>query len=87
MVSQDQTWQLLTEHKVKIYVVVIFLSQVIFLFFFCFNFISIQYHTQKQKKKKNYLRKKITYNIYISDFFLAFLVSVNKIAKKHKRNI
>ena len=39
----------------NIYVVVNFLSQVIFIFP-CFNFISMHYHTQKQKKNKNYLR-------------------------------
>ena len=41
--------------KAKEYVVVNFLSQVIYIFLL-FQVISIHYHTHKQKKNKNYLR-------------------------------
>ena len=47
-----------------VYVVVNFLSQVIFIFLFLRN---IHYHTQKQKKNKNHLSWKINYNIHKRD--------------------
>ena len=47
-----------------VYVVVDFLSQVIFIFLFLRN---IHYQTPKQKKNKNPLRWKINYNIYKRD--------------------
>ena len=53
------------------YVVVIFLSQVIFIFFLCFNFISNITIPKKKKKKKIIWDKKINYKIYVYIIFFA----------------